>query len=36
LALREQALLELLERAEDALRNDYEIYWLKLQLETIH
>ncbi|MDE0929788.1 MAG: MBL fold metallo-hydrolase [Halioglobus sp.] len=34
LALREQALLELLERAENGLRNDYEIYWLKSQLET--
>ena len=34
LALRDQALVELLERAENGLRNDYEIYWLKSQLDT--
>ncbi|WP_415357552.1 MBL fold metallo-hydrolase [Halioglobus sp. Uisw_031] len=34
LALRGQALVELLERAENGLRNDYEIYWLKSQLDT--
>jgi alkyl sulfatase BDS1-like metallo-beta-lactamase superfamily hydrolase len=34
LALRDQALVELLERAENGLRNDYEIYWLKSQLAT--
>lgn len=34
LVLREQALLELLERAENGLRNDYEIYWLKSQLNA--
>ena len=36
LALRDQALVELLERAENGLRNDYEIYWLKSQLDTAH
>ena len=35
LALRDQALVELLERAENGLRNDYEIYWLKSQLATV-
>jgi alkyl sulfatase BDS1-like metallo-beta-lactamase superfamily hydrolase len=34
LALRDQALVELLERAENGLRNDYEIYWLKSQRDT--
>lgn len=34
LTLRDQALIELLERAENGLRNDYEIYWLKSQLDT--
>jgi alkyl sulfatase BDS1-like metallo-beta-lactamase superfamily hydrolase len=34
LALRDHALVELLERAENGLRNDYEIYWLKSQLDT--
>jgi alkyl sulfatase BDS1-like metallo-beta-lactamase superfamily hydrolase len=33
LALRQKALLELLNHAENGLRNDYEIYWLKSQLE---
>ena len=33
LALQEQALEELLARAENGLRNDYEIYWLQAQLE---
>jgi hypothetical protein len=32
LALQRQALEELLVRAENGLRNDYEIYWLKSQL----
>ena len=32
LALRQQALEILLQRAEGGLRNDYEIYWLKSQL----
>jgi alkyl sulfatase BDS1-like metallo-beta-lactamase superfamily hydrolase len=32
LALQKQALQELLVRAENSLRNDYEIYWLKSQL----
>ena len=34
LTLRDQALVELLERAENGLRNDYEIYWLKSQRDT--
>jgi alkyl sulfatase BDS1-like metallo-beta-lactamase superfamily hydrolase len=34
LALRDQALVELLERAENGLRNDYEIDWLKSQRDT--
>lgn len=33
LTLQQQALEELLERAENGLRNDYEIYWLQAQLE---
>jgi alkyl sulfatase BDS1-like metallo-beta-lactamase superfamily hydrolase len=32
LALQQQALQALLERAENGLRNDYEIYWLKSQM----
>jgi alkyl sulfatase BDS1-like metallo-beta-lactamase superfamily hydrolase len=32
-ALQQQALQELLVRAENGLRNDYEIYWLNAQLE---
>ena len=32
LALQQQALQELMVRAENGLRNDYEIYWLKSQL----
>jgi alkyl sulfatase BDS1-like metallo-beta-lactamase superfamily hydrolase len=32
LTLQKQALQELLVRAENGLRNDYEIYWLKSQL----
>ena len=34
LTLQQQALEELLQRAEDGLRNDYEIYWLQSQLES--
>lgn len=33
LSLQQQALEELLARAENGLRNDYEIYWLQAQLE---
>ena len=33
LGLQQQALDELLVRAENGLRNDYEIYWLNAQLE---
>jgi hypothetical protein len=33
LALQQQALHELLVRAENGLRSDYEIYWLNAQLE---
>ena len=32
LAVRRQALETLLESAENGLRNDYEIYWLKSEL----